>query len=185
MFDASREALLEELESLKREGVYPNIDRSTAEYLYQFILQEQPSTLLEVGACNGYSTIWLGLAALTYGGKLTTIEASRERFEELVRNLHRAGLDEVVTPVHADAKEVLATLPSGIDFVFLDAMKREYITYFTMLEPLLSSGALLVADNINSHREKLKDFVEYVTMHDAFDAEILPLGTGLLVARKH
>lgn len=183
MFSEAIESLLRELETLKKEGVYPNIDRSTAEYLYEMVMREQPAQILEVGGCNGYSTIWLGLAAATYGGRVTTIEWSDDRYEALSHNVQRVGLTNI-TPLHADAKEVLAAWDTPVQFVFLDAMKREYLAYAQLLMPHLSSGRMLVADNIHSHADKLKDFVEYVTMDDAFESEILEIGTGLLIARK-
>ncbi len=183
MFTEAIETLLRELEILKEEGGYPNIDRPTAQYLYEMVMREQPAQILEVGGCNGYSTIWLGLAASTYGGQVTTIEWSDDRYEALSRNVQRVGLTNI-TPLHADAKTVLAAWDTPVQFVFLDAMKREYLVYAQLLKQHLQSGGVLVADNIHSHADKLKDFVEYVTMDDAFEVEILELGTGLLIARK-
>ena len=183
-FDVLIESLLAELEELKGQGVYPNIDRTTAEYLYEMIQTAQPARIVEVGACNGYSTIWFGLAAQEYGGKVETIEYTEKRFQELVQNITKAGLQDIVHAHYGDAMKILPDIQGDIDFLFLDAMKRQYIEYIKLLEERLKPGSIVVADNIHSHREKLNDFVEYVKMNSDFESRIEDIGTGLLIAKK-
>ena len=68
------------------------------------------------------------------------------------------------------------------DFVFIDACKREYVKYFEMIKPHLTPKALIVADNIISHAEKVQDFIDAVDADDEFQYEILEVPGGILVA---
>jgi predicted O-methyltransferase YrrM len=179
----TREELLQELEQLKDEGKYPNIDRETAQYMYDLIVDAQLTSIFEFGAANGYSTIWLAMAAQAIGGQVITTEWGKERFAVLLENLQASGLDSYVTAHNRDALEVIAEVDK-IDFSFIDAMARQYIDYFKALEPHLSDHAIVVADNVVSHREKLQDFLEYVKMSPQYTSEELALGKGILVIRK-
>ena len=48
----------------------------------------------------------------------------------------------------------------------------------------MKSGAIITADNITSHAEKVKSFVDAIQGNKNYQSEILDLPAGLLVARK-
>src|SRR5204863_6584703 len=81
---------------------------------------------LEIGGASGYSAIWIGLGLRQTGGHLTTIEYDPARAKAAAANIRRAGLDDVVTVVAGDAFQEIPKLGGEIDFVFLDAWKRDY-----------------------------------------------------------
>ncbi|MBD3270695.1 O-methyltransferase, partial [Candidatus Peregrinibacteria bacterium] len=66
--------------------------------------------------------------------------------------------------------------------IFVDATKAEYDSFFEFAREKLKVGGVLIADNINSHKEVLQDFVKNVKLDSNFKAEVLDLGSGLLVA---
>ena len=70
------------------------------------------------------------------------------------------------------------------DFVFIDASKREYVDYFNLIKPHLTEKALIVADNIISHAEKVQTFIDAVDSDDDFQYEIVELPGGILIAYK-
>src|ERR1019366_394508 len=47
----------------------------------------------------------------------------------------------------------------GIDFVFIDALKPDYLKYFRSLEPKLVRGATVVADNVIVSARQMSDFL--------------------------
>lgn len=183
-FDQNTESILAELETLQKAGTYPNIDRPTAELIFNLIIENKPKFLVEVGAANGYSTLWLGLAAKQIGGRVITFERGPDRFAVLAENISRAGLNNFIQARNEDAKVGLAELSPVIDFAFIDATKAEYLEYFKLIEGKLLPGAVVVADNIISHQGKLQNFIDYVKMNGAFDSEILEIGKGLMIIKK-
>lgn len=71
---------------------------------------------------------------------VTPIAAARETFAD-------TGLDDVITILEGDAMATLADLDGPVDFVLLDGWKNLYLPVLELLEPRLSTGALVVADN--------------------------------------
>jgi predicted O-methyltransferase YrrM len=183
-FDSNTENILKELEQLQQEGIYPNIDRLTAEYIFDLIIQNKPKYIIEVGAANGYSTLWLGLAAKEVGGRVVTFERGPDRFKVLVENIERTGLTRFITARNVDANLGLAELSPVIDFAFIDATKAEYLKYFQIMEPKFLTGAVIVADNIISHQVKLQNFIDYVKINADYESEILEIGKGIMIIKK-
>ena len=141
-------------------------------------------SVLEVGTSNGYSGIWLAKALKETGGKLTTIEYYDKRQSVAIENFKICGVDDVVRPLQGSACDVIESLDESekFDFVFIDANKREYVKYFELVKPHLTPKAMIVADNIISHAEKVQTFIDAVDADDEFQYEIVEVPGGILVA---
>lgn len=174
--------VLAELEKTQKE--FWNVPRKTGVLMNSFIKMMNIQNALEIGTSNGYSGIWLAKALKQTGGKLTTIEFYEKRQSIAKENFKICGVDDVVRPIQGSACEVLASFDENekFDFVFIDACKREYVKYFEMIKPHLTPKALIVADNIISHAEKVQDFIDAVDADDEFQYEILEVPGGILVA---
>ncbi len=174
--------VLAELEKTQKD--FWNVPRKTGVLMNSFIKMMNIQNALEIGTSNGYSGIWLAKALKQTGGKLTTIEFYEKRQSIAKENFKICGVDDVVRPIQGSACEVLASFDENekFDFVFIDACKREYVKYFEMIKPHLTPKALIVADNIISHAEKVQDFIDAVDADDEFQYEILEVPGGILVA---
>jgi predicted O-methyltransferase YrrM len=140
---------------------------------------------LEIGGASGYSAIWIALGLRASGGRLTTIEYDAARAAELVENIRRAGVADVVTVVAGDAFAAIPKLPGEFDFVFLDAWKPDYKRFFDLVMPRLAPGGLFLAHNVLNKREQMKDFLEAVETHpQLWSATVAPSTEGVLVSRK-
>ena len=60
--------------------------------------------------------------------------------------------------------------------------KREYVKYFELVKPHLTQKALIVADNITSHAEKVQTFIDAIDADDEFQYEIVDVPGGILIA---
>jgi predicted O-methyltransferase YrrM len=103
--------------------------------------------ILEIGTLGGYSAIWLA-RALPPDGELVTLEYDPRHAEVARRNLAAAGLACGVEVRVGDARATLATLEGPFDFVFIDADKASYPTYFEWALKLSRPGAAIVVDNV-------------------------------------
>jgi caffeoyl-CoA O-methyltransferase len=128
-----------------------NVDEETARYLYLTVRAAKPQQILEIGSSNGFSTIWLALAAREYGGRVTGTEILPARAAEAAANLERTGLAAIARVVPGDARETVATLDGPFAFVFLDAKNHDYDAHFANFFPKVPSGGLIVTDNVISH----------------------------------
>ena len=163
-----------------------NIPRKTAVLLNTFIKMMGVKSALEIGTSNGYSGIWIAKALKKTGGKLTTIEYYEKRQSVAIENFKKCGVNDIVRPLQGSACEVIESFSSDdkFDFVFIDANKREYVKYFELIKPHLTEKALVVADNITSHAEKVQTFIDAVDADDDFQYEIVEVPGGILVAYK-
>lgn len=182
IMDETSSRVLEELEKTQKN--FWNIPRKTGVILNMFIKMMDAKSVLEIGTSNGYSGIWLAKALKETGGHLTTVEFYEKRQSVAIENFKTCGVNDIVTPIQGSACTILEYMDPNIkfDFVFIDANKGEYIKYFELVKPHLTQKAMIAADNITSHAEKVQPFVDAIDRDTEFQYEILDLPGGLLVA---
>ncbi|MBI3035097.1 O-methyltransferase [Candidatus Woesearchaeota archaeon] len=175
----STKRLLRELEIFgKAHDGYYNISADTGQFFYVLVLISKAKSILEVGTSNGYSTIWLGEAAKQNKGKATTIEIAEHKVEIAAENLKRARLSNV-NIVHGDALTEIPKLKGKFDFLFLDAIKEDYINYFKSAYPKLTKGAVIVADNAIMFERYMKDYLNFVRTNKNLRSVLIPIGSGV------
>lgn len=175
--------ILIKLEELNQQGGQWNISRETGEFLYKLILEQNPKAILEIGASNGYSTIWLAMGARHVGAKFYTFEFVPDKVRDLVHNLQIAKLIQYVNIIPDDANKRLKHWEEKLDLVFLDGRKNEYLPQLKLLEPHLNEDAIIVADNVISHKHVLEDYLYYVTNDKKYKSELKDIGTGLEISK--
>ena len=143
-------------------------------------------SVLEVGTSNGYSGLWFLDALKVTKGHLTTIEYYDKRQSVARANYDKCGFDGMYTPLLGSACDIMENFDSDkkFDFVFIDANKREYVKNFELIKPHLLPNAIIAADNVNSHREKVQTYLDAVMADSDFQTEILDLPAGLSVSYK-
>ncbi|NLS94521.1 MAG: methyltransferase domain-containing protein [Planctomycetaceae bacterium] len=148
------------IESFKRIGL--NSAPGDAAMLRILVECSKAKRGLEVGTATGYGAIVMGLGFERTGGKLITVDIDAKMVKAATENLKRVGLEDVVTVVEGDALKVLPELEGPFDFVYIDAVKSDYLKYLKALEPKLAPGAMIVADNVIRSARSMPDFFEYV-----------------------
>lgn len=139
--------------------------------------------VIEIGTSAGYSTLWLALACRATGRTITTFEVLPEKVELARATFATAGVEDVVTLIHGDARQHLAEY-EDIAFCFLDAEKDIYRDCYELVVPNMVPGGLFLADNAVSHGQVLQPVIDQVLADKRVDAMVAPVGKGLLLARK-
>ena len=70
----------------------------------------------------------------------------------------------MITILEGDALSTLAELAGPVNFVLLDGWKDLYLQVIHLLEPSLSPGALVIADNTEA--ADLRNYLDYVRSPD-------------------
>jgi predicted O-methyltransferase YrrM len=166
-----------------RERFMP-VGKETGQLLAVLARSLKAPRILELGTSFGYSTLWLASAAKTAGGRVTTIEKYAEKSAFARQMSEKAGLAETIDFRIGDALEIQRDLSGPWDFVLIDHWKDLYLPSYELLVPTLAPGAILVADNmLRDGREQHLDFADAVRATDGMDSVVLPVGSGILVAR--
>lgn len=154
------------------------------------------SRALEIGSFTGYSAACIALG-LPRDGHLDSLEINDE-LEDLMREgWERAGVPDRITLHIGDAADTLKSLEGPYDFVFIDANKRQYCEYYDLVMPLVSSGGIIVADDVlwdgkvyadplpgDAQTAELLRFNDMVKQDRRVEAVMLPLRDGLTIIRK-
>jgi predicted O-methyltransferase YrrM len=131
--------------------------------LYALIRAARPSTVVEFGTSFGISTIHLAAAVRDNGaGHVISTELNAAKAARARANLAEAGLSDWVTVLEGDARQTLATVDAPVGFVLLDGWKDLYLPVLRLLEPRLTAGALILADDTISQAEQMTDYLTYV-----------------------
>jgi caffeoyl-CoA O-methyltransferase len=150
---------------------------------------------LEIGTFTGYGAISIA-RGLAEGGSLTCLEISEE-FAEIARaNLESAGLSDRVEVRVGPADEALLAMPEEptFDYVFIDADKTGYPTYYDLVVPRLVPGGLLLLDNVflggdvvspHDDRTRIMNALnDRVTADKRVDSVMIFVADGLTLVRR-
>lgn len=185
----ARMKVLEELDASDRHDGTPKekrlrqIPSVTGRFLAILATGAPDGDIIEIGTSAGYSTLWLSLACIETGKKLTTFEIDESKVRIALETFSVAGVTDRVNLVYGNALVLLESY-SNIAFCFIDAEKSDYQALYDSVVPRLVPGGILVADNIISHADELRSFVDHVSGDERVDSVVVPIGKGELVCRK-
>jgi caffeoyl-CoA O-methyltransferase len=150
---------------------------------------------LEVGTFTGYGAIAIA-RGLADGGKLRCLELSPDFASIAQANLEAAGVADRVEIVVGPADESLRALPEEptYDFVYLDADKTGYPTYYDLILPRLVQGGLLLIDNVllrgdvvdpqDDRARIIDDLNNRITADSRVDSVMALVADGLTLVRR-
>lgn len=128
---------------------------------------------VEVGSADGFGAVNMGIAFERTGGHLYTLEIDPKRIKTCNENLKKTGLEKTVTCIEGDALKTLPTIEGPIDFVFIDAVKSDYLKYFKLIEDKLVPGAVIVADNCIRSKRQMQDYLDLIQNSSDFDTVVI------------
>lgn len=156
----------------------------------------RPKLILEIGTYTGYSALCLA-EGLAENGKLISIDVNEETSSLAQSYVSKSDFAKQIQLVIADAKEYIDRLGESIDLVFIDADKKNYLTYYHLIIDKLTKGGLIIADNVlwsgkitmsqqEMDRETLAlhQFNQFVQQDDRVENVLLPIRDGLMMVRK-
>jgi caffeoyl-CoA O-methyltransferase len=151
----------------------------------------------EVGTFTGHSAISIA-RGLPEDGRLLCLDVSEEWTAIARRYWEKAGVAEKIELRLAPAAETLAGLPPDVqfEFAFIDADKENYPIYYEAILERMPAGGLIVCDNVlwggsvidpDNQQEStlaIRAFNDLVVADARVEASMIPVGDGLLLARK-
>jgi predicted O-methyltransferase YrrM len=172
----------EVLARLEREDARPPavpLAPNTGRFLFSLVAPQTDCEVLEVGAGQGYASVWLGAGVRYLGGRVLSIERDGHAAEAWRHNVAEAGLEDWCDLVEGDALDRLPEIDDVFDVVFLDGANRQYEAYFELVRPKLEVGALVVADDVVFHVDVLAPYVRARQSDPTLLSTSVPLDRGL------
>ena len=153
--------------------------------------------VVEIGTGTGVSGLWL-LRGMRPDGILTTVDSEAEHQRLAKQAFAEDGIaSQRVRLIPGPALDVVPRLTDGhYDMVFCDADKQEYPAYLDEALRLLRPGGVVAFDNALWHdrvadpaqRDQetvaIRELGTTMRDHDSLVPVLLPVGDGLLVAKK-
>ena len=162
-----------------------NVAPSEGEYLSELVKKLNAKRVLEIGTSNGYSGIWFALGLRETGGKLITLEIDEGRRSLALKNFRATGMEDVIESRFGDALKLIPTLEGPFELVFIDAWKPDYKKYLDRTLPLVSSGGVIAAHNVDSHPNEMQDFLQEIKTNPQLKTEFVRVGpAGLSISHK-
>ncbi|GAA1520444.1 O-methyltransferase [Nocardioides humi] len=177
-------------------GVTP-IGAGTGSTLRFLAAALEARAVVEIGTGTGVSGVWL-LRGMRPDGVLTTVDVEAEHQRLAKESFKDAGVaPQRVRTIAGSALDVLPRLTDGhYDIVFADGDKREYAAYLSEALRLLRPGGVVAFDNALWHDRvadpaqrddetvAIRELVQQVAATEGLVPALLPVGDGLLVAKK-
>lgn len=140
---------------------YLPVSPDAGRLLYALVRATRPDTVVEFGMSLGISAIHLAAAVRDNGvGRVVTTELNADKVVRAGATFAETGLADLITILDGDATSTLADVAGPVGLVLLDGWKELYLPVIKLLEPKLSPGALVVADN--TELPDTRPYVDYV-----------------------
>lgn len=184
MFDTRIETIIRKVDGLRHEvDDHWQIPADEARVLSQLVRMSGAKCICEVGTSYGFSTLHLAAAASENGGHVYTYDIDPKKHEASQGHLAEAGLADYVTFTLGDARTMLADVVPNwpYDFLFIDGVKEQSITYINAVLPRVAESCWIVTDNILTHPEALAPFREELRQLSDGKTCAIPVGNGIEV----
>lgn len=190
----------EELKKVKEKALenhIPILMDDTLEKIEEILQEEKPKRILEIGTAVGYSASMFAKST-DEDCIIDTIEIDEERAKEAEENIKKIGVAKRINIMVGNAVDILPTLTSTYDIVFIDAAKGKYPIFLENAIRLIKDGGIILADNIlykgyvmsdyNAHKQRtavrhLREYIKEITENDKCESEILEIGDGLAITK--
>jgi len=198
--DRGNNEILNRIEKEALEGNVPIIRKETQSLLKTLVELTRPARILEAGTAVGFSALLMAFAG-DKNSKITTIENYEKRIPVAKENFKLAGMEDRITLLPGDACEIMKDLEGPFDMIFIDSAKGQYIHMLPDAKRLLSTGGLLVSDNVLQDGEviesrfavtrrnrtihaRMRDYLYELKHDEELETSIIPIGDGITISVK-
>lgn len=155
----------------------------------------RPASILEIGTYTGYSALCL-CEGMQENGVLHTIDIEEELVDFQRKYFDKSVWGKQIHQHLGDALDIIPTMNSKFDLVFIDADKENYINYFHLIVPMMNKGGIILSDNVlwsgkvlenvkeNDLTTKiLLEYNQLLKNDTRVETVLLPIRDGLTISR--
>ena len=155
----------------------------------------QPRTILEIGTYTGYATLCLA-EGLHPEGVLHTIDIKEELTDLQRKFFDRSGYGSQIVQHLGKAADIIPSLNTTFDLVFIDADKQNYAHYFDLVIEKMNRGGIILSDNVlwsgkvveevkhnDKHTQALMAYNQKIKDDPRVETVLLPIRDGITLSR--
>ena len=155
----------------------------------------QPRTILEIGTYTGYATLCLA-EGLYPEGVLHTIDIKEELTDLQREFFDRSGYGSQIVQHLGKAADIIPSLNTTFDLVFIDADKQNYAHYFDLVIEKMNRGGIILSDNVlwsgkvveevkhnDKHTQALMAYNQKIKDDPRVETVLLPIRDGITLSR--
>lgn len=155
----------------------------------------QPCTILEIGTYTGYATLCLA-EGLHPEGVLHTIDIKEELTDLQREFFDRSGYGSQIVQHLGKAADIIPSLDTTFDLVFIDADKQNYAHYFDLVIEKMNRGGIILSDNVlwsgkvveevkhnDKHTQALMAYNQKIKDDPRVETVLLPIRDGITLSR--
>ena len=155
----------------------------------------RPISILEIGTYTGYATLCL-CEGMRENGMVHTIDIKEELVDFQRKYFDKSQWGSQIVQHLGEAIDVIPTIETKFDLVFIDADKINYSNYFDLVIDKVKKGGFILADNVLYHGEVLSlekasknakamhAYNEKILNDKRVESVLLPLRDGVMITRK-
>ncbi len=175
---------------------FPIVGRLCGAFLETMALTIGAKTVFELGSGYGYSAWWF-TRAVGADGRVWCTDGSAENRDRAERYLTDAGRWDRVEYTVGWAQETLQATEGSFDIVYNDVDKPQYPDTWLLAKDRVRPGGVYICDNVlwsgrvtdegydaSESSDAIRKHNELIFADPDFDAFILPVRDGLVVARR-
>ena len=154
----------------------------------------RPKAILEIGTFTGYSALCLA-EGLRQDGVLHTIDINEELVDFQRNYFEKSDYGSQIFQHLGPAVDIIPTLDTHFDLVFMDADKPNYINYFHQIIDKLNPGGVILSDNVlwsgkviealdpnDTSTRIVLDYNKLLKEDQRLETVLLPIRDGLTVS---
>lgn len=155
----------------------------------------RPISILEIGTYTGYATLCL-CEGMRENGMVHTIDIKEELVDFQRKYFDKSQWGSQIVQHLGEALDIIPTIETKFDLVFIDADKENYLNYYELIVPKMNKGGIILSDNVlwsGKVVEPLKEgdlstkiLLEYnkrLNDDPRVETVLLPIRDGLTVSR--
>lgn len=154
-----------------------------------------PKNILEIGTYTGYSALCLA-EGMQSSGELHTIDVNEELIDFQRKYFNQSDYGKQIYQHLGEATDIIPSLNTTFDLVFIDADKPNYVNYFHTIIGKMNSGGIILSDNVlwsgkvlqplKPNDESTRVLLEYnklLNEDSRVETVLLPIRDGLTISR--